>query len=122
MIDGSYAPVLMVLSGSRKMVHCRTDPAMVFDLDADPLQLTNRADDTSWAEAVAATVAERWDAAALDLAIRASQRRRLFVQEAMKHGRFPSWDYGPPRDTARQYVRGGVDPGRRRSPLSGVPI
>ncbi len=111
--EGLYAPALMVLSGDRKMVHCRTDPPMVFDIGSDPLEQTNRADDPAWAEtveALSATVAERWDEAALEQAIRASQRKRLFVQEAMKHGRFPAWDYGPPRDPARQYVRGGLDP------------
>ena len=32
------------------------------------------------------------------------------VQGAMKHGRFPSWDYAPHYDAAKVYVRGGTDP------------
>ena len=40
----------------------------------------------------------------------ASQEKRLFVQEAMKYGTFPSWDYTPPFDASRSYVRGAIDP------------
>ena len=35
---------------------------------------------------------------------------RLFVQEAMKQGVFPSWDYTPPFDASLAYVRGAIDP------------
>lgn len=43
-------------------------------------------------------------------AIRASQKKRLFVQEAMKCGALPTWDYGPPYDPDKAYMRGGIDP------------
>ena len=52
----------------------------------------------------------RWDEDNLDQRVRASQRKRIFVQGAMKHGRFPSWDYAPHYDAAKDYVRGGTDP------------
>jgi len=57
-----------------------------------------------------AEMQERWDENDLDQRIRASQRKRIFVQDAMKHGRFPSWDFGPHYDPAKVYVRGGTDP------------
>lgn len=127
--EGVYAPALIVLSGARKLVHCRTDPLMVFHLGDDPLEVSNRAGDPAWrddVDALAAVVAARWNESALEAAIRASQRKRLFVQDAMKHGRFPSWDYGPPRDPARQYVRGGLDPSttatKQRGRLPYVPV
>ena len=48
--------------------------------------------------------------AALGQRVLASQKTRLFVQEAMKNGEFPSWDYSPPFDAGRAYVRGAFDP------------
>ncbi len=57
-----------------------------------------------------AVMMARWDEAQMETRIRASQRKRLFVHEAMKHGRFPTWDFGPDYDPGRVYVRGGTDP------------
>lgn len=42
--------------------------------------------------------------------MRISERKQLFVQDAMKCGRVPSRDFDPPYDPARVYVRGGLDP------------
>jgi len=60
-----------------KMVSSRTDPKMLFNIEKDPLELTNLTDDQAYKDD-------------LDQSIRASQRKRIFVQDAMKHGRFPS--------------------------------
>ena len=71
------------------------------------------ADDLAYQDVLNAMFAEmqnRWDEDDLDQRIRASQRKRIFVQDAMKHGRFPSWDFAPHYDPAKVYVRGGTDP------------
>jgi choline-sulfatase len=111
--EGLYAPALIVLKGRMKLIHCRTDPPLLFDLASDPHELTNLATDPAHRETLDAMLAEvqgHWDEDDLDTRIRASQHKRLFVQEAMKCGRFPYWDYGPPYDPAKVYVRGGTDP------------
>jgi choline-sulfatase len=111
--EGLYAPALIMIRGNLKLVHSRTDPKMLFDLRADPLELTNLAADPAYQDDLAemwAAMQERWDEDALETRIRASQRKRLFVHDAMKHGRFPSWDFGPHYDPSRVYVRGGTDP------------
>ena len=111
--EGLYAPALIVLKGRMKLIHCRTDPPLLFDLASDPSELTNLAEDLSHRETLDAMLAEvqaHWDEDDLDTRIRGSQHKRLFVQDAMKCGRFPYWDYGPPYDPAKVYVRGGTDP------------
>ena len=111
--EGLYAPAMIMIKGNMKLVHSRTDPKMLFDLANDPLELTNLADDPAYQDVLNAMFAEmqnRWDEDDLDQRIRASQRKRIFVQDAMKHGRFPSWDFGPHYDPAKVYVRGGNDP------------
>ena len=111
--EGLYAPALIVIKGDMKLVHSRTDPPMLFDLSRDPLELTNLAADPAHGAVLADLMAEmraRWDEDDLDRRIRVSQKKRLFVQKAMKHGRFPSWDFGPHYDPSKVYVRGGSDP------------
>jgi choline-sulfatase len=111
--EGLYAPAFIMIKGNLKLVHSRTDPKMLFDLDKDPYELTNLADDPAYQddlEAMFAQMMQRWDEDELDERIRASQRKRIFVQDAMKHGRFPSWDFGPDYDPSKVYVRGGNDP------------
>ena len=55
-------------------------------------------------------VVKKWNKSELTTSVLASQQKRLFVQEAMKFGTFPSWDYTPPFDASRSYVRGAIDP------------
>ena len=121
--EGVNAPALMVRRGALKYVHCRTDPPLMFDLANDPLETTNIAQTSPDAPAMRALIADRWEEAALEAKVVRSQRSRLFVQEAMARGTFPSWDYAPPFDPSRAFVRGAIDPNttatkaRRRFPF-----
>ncbi|MGO9822302.1 MAG: choline-sulfatase, partial [Solirubrobacteraceae bacterium] len=45
----------------------------------------------------------------LDRRVRASQRERHLVSDALRHGRYTSWDYEPPIDAASQYVHNRED-------------
>jgi choline-sulfatase len=105
--EGVFAPLVMIRRGAYKFVHCPTDPDQLFDLDADPHELTNLAKaEPDVAAELRGEVAERWDLKALADAVRASQRRRLAIVEALSQGRATSWDYVPPSDSRSRYVRG----------------
>ena len=111
--EGVYAPACILIRDGLKYVYCRNDPPMLFDLRRDPDELDNLAGRPAHAQVEKAMhdeVLARWDYARLEQTILDSQRRRLFVQDSLLHGKWSSWDYQPVNDASRQYVRGAVDP------------
>ena len=124
--EGVYAPALILRQNGMKYVHCRTDPPMLFDLKKDPDERRNVAADMDYAEVTARLKKEidhRWNYERLEEDILISQKRRLFVQQALLKGQWTGWDHQPFVDATRAYVRGAVDPNttatkaRRRLPF-----
>ncbi len=110
--EGAVAPLVMVRRGPLKFVHSPADPDQLYDLDADPEELSNLAEDAAQAGVVAAfraEVARRWDLGALDRAVRESQRRRRLVAAALMTGTTKPWDFQPFRDATKQYIRNTMD-------------
>ena len=110
--EGAVAPMLMIRRGSLKFVHSPVDPDQLYDLAADPDELVNRAADPAMAGVVAELrreIAARWDLAAVDAAVRASQRRRRLVGAALGLGRPHAWDFQPVRDAGTEYIRNRAD-------------
>jgi choline-sulfatase len=108
MAEGTFEPVFMTRRGGHKYVACAGDPPLLFDLASDPHELENLAGDAAHAKIAAAFAQEtatRWSSGALRAQIVASQRQRLFVQEALLRGRVHPWDYEPRTDASRQYNR-----------------
>jgi choline-sulfatase len=106
--EGVVAPMLMIRRGTEKFIHTPGDPDLLYDVARDPDEQTNLASDPAQAARVAAyrdEIARRWDIAALHAQVLASQRRRRFVAEALRRGRQTAWDWLPPRDASRMYVR-----------------
>lgn len=111
--EGVYAPALIIRRDGIKYVHCRTDPPMMFDLKKDPQELDNVAEDPAYAETASELQREvdsRWDYDRLERDILQSQKRRLFVQQALLNGKWTGWDHQPFVDATRAYVRGAIDP------------
>lgn len=123
--EGAVAPILMIREGRFKFVWSAADPPLLFDLEADPLELVNLADRPEHAETVAAFTAavhEHWDPEALHAAVLDSQRRRRLVFSALRQGTWRPWDFQPFTDASRQYMRNHLDlneleAGRRWPPV-----
>ena len=106
--EGTAAPLFMVRRGPHKYVHGESDAPMLFDLEQDPDELTNLAGRTEHAATEAALRAEvyaQWSPARLAEEVVESQKRRLFLRDALNTGHHTPWDYQPFRDASRQYLR-----------------
>ena len=110
--EGSIAPMIMLRQGRWKFTHCPVDPDQLFDIAADPAERINRAADTDCAEVVArfrAIIRQRWDLAAFDTAVRESQRNRLLIHAALRHGTYYPWDFQPLQKASERYMRNHMD-------------
>jgi choline-sulfatase len=110
--EGAIAPVVMIRRGRWKFIHSPVDPDQLFDLSADPDELINCARDAAHADIVSgfrSEIAARWDLGAIESDVLASQRRRHLVGAANATGTHQSWDWQPPRDASREYIRNHMD-------------
>ena len=115
------APVFMIRrhddKGNYKYIHCEIDPPQLYDLANDPEEKVNLADDPAYRTIVAAFAEEvqrRWDGARMRADVIATQKSRKILHHAMEItakelGPSYGWDYNPPSDAGRQYVRNHMD-------------
>ncbi len=110
--EASQAPLVCLVEDTWKYTRCALDPEQLFDLEADPHELRNRAGDPAHAETLAhmrALADDRWDLDAFDRDVRASQARRLMIYEALRQGVYTPWEFQP-NDRARdRYMRNHMD-------------
>ncbi|MBW9112346.1 choline-sulfatase [Rhizobium cauense] len=110
--EGSEAPLVCLRDGRFKLTLCEKDPPMLFDLEADPKELTNLAGDTGYADILAKLTAQaekRWNLQNFDAAVRESQARRWVVYEALRNGAYYPWDYQPLQKASERYMRNHMD-------------
>ena len=107
--EATTSPILMIRRGRYKYIHATDDPPLLYDLESDPLERRNLADDPAHAEIVAefaASIAARWNETELDANIRLSQRRRRLVHEASRQGTPTRWNHGETPDSQVKWYRG----------------
>ena len=108
--EGVFEPTFMLRDGRYKLHYSELDPPLLFDLEEDPLELTDLAASPEHGETLArltARAAELWDAKAIKARIVADQNRRRLVERAHGVGRRPVWDFQPFVDASQQWVRQG---------------
>jgi choline-sulfatase len=107
--EGVAAPYVMLRKGRYKINVVEHDPPQIFDMQADPDELSNLAADPAHAALSAQLQAEvhrRWDLARLKSEVLSSQRRRRFVYKALTTGQVTPWDFQPWEDASKRYYRG----------------
>ena len=110
--EGTTEPMLMIRRGRHKFIACRSDPDLLFDLEADPNELTNLAGLESHAETLRRfrqEAASHWDTEQVKAEVIASQKRRRAVHAALQIGQRHSWDFTPKRDASEEYTRSHLD-------------
>jgi choline-sulfatase len=112
--EGAIAPIVMIRRANHKFICSPADPDQLFDLESEPHERVNLADDPASAELADSfrqQIAARWDLAAVDREVRLSQQRRLAVACALGTGVQAPWDFSPPYDADRRYIRNHMDLG-----------
>jgi choline-sulfatase len=102
--EGAVAPLYMLRRGPWKFIHSPVDPDQLFNLVDDPLELNNLSSHPM-AKTFRAEVEAKFDIPKIHAAVLESQKSRLMMFEAMKHGGHFPWDFQPLRDASEQYTR-----------------
>ena len=110
--EASYAPMVSLRYGKWKYNRCKLDPDQLFDMDADPHELTNLAEvpaHQGTRDQLRAKSEARWDLDKYDADVRKSQARRWVVYEALREGGYYPWDYQPLQKASERYMRNHMD-------------
>lgn len=110
--EGVRAPCRMVRHGRYKYIYTHGHPDQLYDLVADPQELTDLSEQAQHAAVLAelrALALRDWDPEQITRQVLASQRRRLLVQRALRarESATASWGYRARADDDRRYVRTG---------------
>ncbi len=110
--EGSIAPMVMLRQGKYKMNICPVDPDQLFDLDDDPDESRNLAQDADHAnvrDQMRADIESAYDFEAYRQQVEISQQQRLMVYEALRNGNYYPWDYQPLQLASERYMRNHKD-------------
>ncbi|MEM7439825.1 MAG: choline-sulfatase [Pseudomonadota bacterium] len=107
--ESTPSPILMIRRGPWKYITSSEDGEMLFDVEADPVEQSNRVHDAAAADVLAAFRAEaaaKWDADRLTAEIKLSQQRRILIRAAMGQGAPTRWNHGEAAGQRVPWYRG----------------
>ncbi len=110
--EAAIAPIVMIREDSYKYIHGESDSPLLFDLAEDANERRNLAPEASHAKLTdrfRAAVAARWNLAAFNGDVLASQARRHIVYEALRNGSYFPWDFQPLQKASERYMRNHLD-------------
>lgn len=104
--EGTCAPCRMIRRGNYKLIYTHGHPDLLYDLEADPDELTNLAEDAAHAatrEELHSTLLRDWDPESVNERALQSQRNRRLIQDTT--GGEPTWAFKLREDDDKRYVR-----------------
>jgi choline-sulfatase len=110
--EGAIAPVVMIRRDQYKYVYSKPDPPQLFNLEEDPHELNNLADQPAYQEICRRfneEIASNWNLENIHQQVLASQHRRRRVYSALRQGKYTPWDFQPYQDASRKYMRNNLD-------------
>ena len=111
--EATESPCLMIRRGAYKYVYCADDPPLLFDLDQDPDERDNLAENPDYENPLDdfhGEVMGQWHPETLKAEVSDSRRRRAFIFAAHTKGKGPAWDHVVDGDAAGRYQRSHVEP------------
>jgi choline-sulfatase len=106
--EGVNRPAAMIRDGRHKLIVCTGDPDQLFDLEADPRELSNlasRPEHAATVQTLRDALADRLDLPAIERRVLSSQSERHLVARALARGEVTAWDFQPFVDASGRYVR-----------------
>lgn len=106
--EATFAPTVMIRRGKWKFLYTPDDPDQLYNLEDDPDEKRNLASLPLYQADVKVfqtEVLQKWNFELLRQKVVLSQQRRALVKRALATGRCTAWDYQPPANAHRAYIR-----------------